>query len=137
MGIANELQYLQGQDAAAALLTEAGAWAKEIDSQSERRRALVAFASALFNLDQFEAGQAVLRNDDDPLWRSDLLAQMSVSTAPLARGRDAYKAQGQRAIGPASEADFQEGGESASTYGRPLNYEEIFRNQRKSQTVKD
>jgi hypothetical protein len=38
---------------------------------------------------------------------------------------------------PAAETPYLQGAESGASYGRPLNYEEIFRNQKHSQTVKD
>ena len=77
MGVANELHQLRGPKPAAGLLEEGGQWAKEIGDLNAKRGALVAFAVALFNIDEYEVGLKVLQNEDDPAWRSDKLLELS------------------------------------------------------------
>lgn len=96
MGIARELHALYGPPKAIELLREAGPWAKKIDNPAERRKALSGFAAALFNLDAFSDGQAVLKQDDDAIWRTDTLTAMS-QPAPgsswLSSSRETYGKQ--------------------------------------------
>jgi hypothetical protein len=124
MGIANELQYLRGLPAAADLVAKAGPWTKSIDDLPQRRQAVMSFACALFNLDSFDAGLAMLQNEGDAAWRSDTLKQLALLP------------------GPASESSTMAARESktqqpAPYYGRQLNYDQIFRGQEKSATKGD
>ena len=130
MGLANELQYIKGKPAAAALLARAGPWTKSIDNLPLRRQALVAFSAALFTLDDFTAGQSMLRQETDAAWRSDILASMAPMPRPAEK---AYRA---------SDAPMAPGSLSSSAatqpfFGRNLHYEQVFQNQKSSQTSKD
>jgi hypothetical protein len=133
MGIANELQYVKGPAAAANLLASAGPWTKSIDSIPGRRHALIAFATGLFKLDDFDAGQKMLQQETDAAWRSDVLAMMASSTSVFTQAPTtsvpgsigaAYEAQ----KAPSQQSDF---------YGKSLNYEKVFKDQKQSQTSKD
>ena len=126
MGLANELQYIKGKPAAAALLAKAGPWTKSIDSVPQRRQALVAFSTALFNLDDFAAGQTMLSHETDAAWRSDVLASMAQFAMP-AEGSIQFAAK-QELSAPAATQPF---------YGRSLNFDQVFKNQKSSQTSKD
>jgi len=118
MGIGNELQYLKGKPAAAALLAQAAPWTKSIDNVPTRRAATVAFACALFTLDDFDDAKAMFRQDDDAAWRSQML-QTLASPAEVTNLRQ---------IGAAS---------AVAPFGKDLNYRTIFQNQTNSQTSKE
>lgn len=121
-GIANELQYHKGQPAAAAILSKAGPWTRSIDHLQQRRDALVSFASALFNFDDYIAGQGMLRQDDDPAWRSDTLARLAnFPPAPASMALDKSAASPQQ----------------VQPYGKQLDFGSIFENKTKSNTSKD
>ncbi len=137
MGLANELQYLKGRPAAADLLAKAGPWAREIDSVPQRRQALVAFASALFNFDDFKAGQSVLRQDDDAAWRSDMLVALATPVE-----RHDYKTANTSELRAAHEVDqgMADAPSSLSAqpyFGQKLRFEDVFQGQTKSQTQGD
>ncbi len=120
-GVANELQYLKGKPAAAAIMAKSGPWTKSIDNLQQRREAEVSFASALFNFDDYAAGQAMLRQDDDAAWRSDTLARLAA--IPVGGAPSAVAAE------PRMDAP--------KAFGRSLDYEKVFQNQVKSNTSKD
>jgi hypothetical protein len=147
MGLANELQYIKGKPAAAALLAKAGPWTKWIDNLSWKRQALVAFATALFNLDDFDAGQKMVEQETHAAWRSDVLATMAqaaqeeqvqtVSGVPVAaaeargfvtRGLSA----GHVSIGPLVPANNNQ-----PFFGKSLDYDRVFKNQKNAQTTQD
>ena len=119
MGVSNELQYLKGKPAAVEFLTKAGAWTRSIDDVPARRQATASFAAALFNLDDFQAGQSMLKQDDDPTWRSDTLAKF----ASISEG-------GGRLEAKAGSAEMPR-------FGRDLHYKQVFQGQVNSQTTKD
>jgi hypothetical protein len=131
MGVCNELQYLKGKSAAAELLAEVGPWSKSIDDVRLRRLAVVSFAAALFNLDDFSRGQQMLRQEDDASWRSDTLTRLaSASNDPPARFASHRAAV---LVSPAlPEAPPAEG-----QYGKQLGYRDVFQGQKNSQTKKD
>jgi hypothetical protein len=130
MGISNELQYLKGPEAAARMLAAAGPWTKSIDDVARRRQAVVSFAAALFNLDDYAAGQKLLRNEDDPAWRSDTLTRF----ASLPVQRDSLKAapgfREPQATSPAADESFN----PTPYYGKTLRFRDVFQNQQRSQT---
>jgi hypothetical protein len=139
MGLSNELQYIKGKPAAAELLAKSGPWTKSIDSIPLRRQALVAFATALFNLDDFTAGQTMLRQEPDPAWRSDVLAGMAQSDAAQFRPAELMtlrhsSAAASEALAPADASLMPS---TQPFFGRQLNYDQVFKNQKKSQTTKD
>jgi len=140
MGVANETQYTQGIQAAAGVLTQAGAWTKSIDNVNNRKQAVVSFATALFNLDDYAAGQQMLRNEGDASWRSDVLAKMAMASDRVAE--DAKRAQAQvsmsrdAAAAPAAARPSDVQLES-NFYGKNLQYREVFQNQSKSRSTKD
>ncbi len=131
MGVANETQYTQGLLAAAALLTQAGPWTKSIDNVTNRKQAVVSFATALFNLDDYSAGQTLLRQEDDPSWRSDVLAKLAMATEH--KDERASFAQ-EAAMSPSADQAAQRPSEY---YGKNLQYREVFQNQLKSNSSKD
>lgn len=133
MGVANELQYSRGPGDAAALLAQAGPWAREIDDVPRRRQALLSFAAALFNLDDYAAGQQMLRADDDVAWRSDTLVRL----ASLSEVRAGESHATPQAAAPAMETQMDAAAQSQPYFGRPLTYREVFCGQKQSQTVKD
>ncbi len=140
MGIANEQQYLEGKDVAGKTLVAAGPWTKSIDDVTRRRSAVVSFASALFNLDDFGGGQAMLRNEDDPAWRSDILLRMA--SAPTYDSRQMNQADAPAALSASMSkanelklhADALQG--SAPYFGKSLRYRDVFQGQQNSQTAK-
>ena len=139
IGVCNEIQYLKGKPAAVSLLAEAGPWSRSIDDVQRRRQAVVAFASALFNLDDFAAGQKMIQFEEDAAWRSATLTQL----ATMAEQNEVkYKAVRMASdAGAASAATDQRAMNAPSTpsaaFGRELDYIQIFKGQRNSQTVKD
>ncbi len=136
MGICNEMQYLKGKAKAADLLAEAGPWTKNIDQIDHRRLAVVSFAGALFNLDDFAKGQAMLKNEDDAAWRSDTLTQLA--SMPVDRGRSGYADSANEvilgaAVSAPSRATTSPG--SRQYFGQKLNYREVFQGQFNSKTL--
>lgn len=141
MGLANELYELKGRNPAADLLADAGAWTRQIDDLAERRRALVAFASALFNLDEYERGQEVLRRDDEPTWRSDTLLALSrrwEAKSPERLARDERLMRQHHVVGnvaptaAAMEAEILPIDEP--TYGKRVDFGSVFQDQARSKT---
>lgn len=130
LGIANELQYLKGKPAAARLLSEAGPWLPKLDNLVERRQATVAFAAALFNFDDYDAGQQLLKTDKDAAWRSEQLQRLA-SIQPQRRE------SGSVFMGAAAEKVAPDAPSSQFDYGKNLGYRQVFQNQQKSQTSKD
>lgn len=133
MGIANELHHARGELAAATLLERAGPWTRDIDDITERRRAVTAFACALFNLDRYGAGQRVLQHEDDAAWRSDTLLALATPSAMLpGMTAGAPLAHFQQTNGTAGEAELRVA--DKPSYGKQLNYDAVFRGRQKSQT---
>jgi len=102
LSLSHQVQDLRGKKEAVALLAKAGLWAGEIASPDMRRRALMAFANRLFDLEEWDAGQKVLRHDADAAWRSDTLAAM---------------------------ANIGRGDESKTSFGRSVDYKSVYLNQ--------
>jgi hypothetical protein len=92
MGLANEISHLRGDKPAVDLLIEGGQWAKDIGDREERRRAIAAFAVALFNIDRYDSGLATLQNEEDAAWRSDKLVEWSRPRvfAPILIAQDSF-----------------------------------------------
>jgi hypothetical protein len=138
MGVANELQYLKGKPAAAALLDKSGPWTAAIDNVTERRRAIVSFAGALFNLDDYAAGQRMLQKEDDATWRSEVLTTLANTAG---EGNYIPSAANLRLISsPSADVRAQETMEVSPTqpyFGRQLGYKQVFQNNLKSATVVD
>jgi hypothetical protein len=82
--VAEEASHALGAPQAVALLMKSGDWAQAIGSTQDRRSARLAFASALFNLEDYEAGAAILRKEQDALWSSDALIQLASPGTMLA-----------------------------------------------------
>ena len=146
MGIANELQYLKGKPAAAALLALAAPWTPSIDDVSRRRQAVVSFASALFNLDDYSAGQRMLQSETDAAWRSDILTQLSsLAGQGDSRASDTrYKSAERQSLAPVMSANqgaldnrVPEQMQSQPYFGRQLGYRSVFQSNLKSNTVVD
>ena len=151
MGLANELQYVRSPEAAAKLLTQAGAWTKAIEPVAERRHAQVAFASSLFNLDDYAGGQTVLRNDADPQWRANTLLALATPVPNRSYGRLASDAaprvemrSARQANAPlaSSTAELESRDQDQSpqmlreqqNYGKQIKYRDVFQGRQKSDT---
>jgi hypothetical protein len=77
IGVASEVQTLQGKAAAAKLLGDSADWVKQMQGQLLQRVALVSICDAIFDDGDFDAGLATLRADPDAIWRSDTLAMLA------------------------------------------------------------
>lgn len=82
--VAEEASHTLGAPQAVALLMKSGDWAESIPVSGDRRAARLAFASALFNLEDYDAGAAILRKERDALWSSDALIQLASPGTMLA-----------------------------------------------------
>lgn len=141
IGLCNELQYLKGKAMAAQLLDEAGAWTRSIDSVSLRREAVTGFASALFNLDDYAAGERMIGREQDPSWGADTLMQLAsmaqpsgtisyyAGAAPAARA-PAMAAPMADVAGPGPGGSMRGG----PAFGKEVNYRYVFQNQSRPQT---
>jgi hypothetical protein len=118
------------KSAAAAQLARAGPWTNSIDNLALRRQALIAFSTALFNLDDFDAGQKMLGQERDAAWRSDVLAGMAqMPREEQVASRSLSSAQA--SLSPAAPPTTQ------PFFGKNLEYDQVFKNQKQSQTSKD
>jgi hypothetical protein len=147
MGVAEELNNIQGPVPAISLLMKAGGWADAIDNRANRRSARLAFAGALFNLDDYEAGAAVLRKEKDAIWSSDTLlglaspgsAYVAVATrdADAVARPEAVEAEITTARG-VSRRGYEDAPEAAPQqaitprYGKALGFESIFQGRKES-----
>jgi hypothetical protein len=137
IGVCNELQYLKGKGYASKLLDEAGEWTRSIDSVGRRRQAVTGFASALFNLDDYAAGERMISREQDPAWGADTLIQLANMAQPgsggpavaLLRMDDARHAT--PASAPPSAVSLSE----VPTFGKEVSYRSIFQNQTRPQTA--
>lgn len=139
MGIGNELAYLKGNEAAGKLVDQAGPWTKSIDDLQRQRQAVLTFANVLFNLNDYEAGQRMLRNQGDAAWRSETLAQLAAQAGQKYGSPVAYSSLAPAAAEADSSAGRIESRSSSvlSSFGRPLGYRQVFQNQTHSQTLPD
>lgn len=87
IGVAEEVGQSEGEASAVELLIKAGDWARGIVDLEERRRARLAFSTALFNLNAYEAGVTALRAERDPAWSSDML--LALASSPNGAGSSA------------------------------------------------
>jgi hypothetical protein len=87
IGVAEELSLTLGAPAAIALLVKTGDWAAGIEQRETRRTARLAFASALFILEDYEGGATILRKENDPLWSSDSMVQLASPSSYYAVAR--------------------------------------------------
>jgi hypothetical protein len=111
---------------AAGLLEDAGPWTRSIDDVAKRRAAVTAFASALFNIDNYSAGQKMMRYEEDAAWRSATLTQlagMAVAGKPAAAMAGQSAAEAMRT--------------NSVRFGKSLDYESVFQGQTNSQTVRE
>jgi hypothetical protein len=148
MGVSNELMFIKGKDEAGKMLAKSGPWTKNIDDVKLRRQAVVSFATALFNLDEYPAGQAMLKNEGDASWRSDMLATLAMqvqpraSSMPMAAARTSNaKAESVSQMAPqlaVDEDSRQQMTEPGGTnyFGKNLRYRDVYQNQLRSQTGK-
>jgi len=141
IGVANELQFARSISEAAKFVTDSGPWTKGLESPVQRRRALVGFASVLFNLDDYTGGQKMLRYDDDVAWRTDTLASLAAmqevtgDQSLYTNKSSAPQAVMEQQTGAAIQASPTP--EESQPFGRSLDYRSVFQNQKNSQTVKD
>jgi len=77
IGVASEVQALQGKQPAAKLLEESANWVRQMKGVSLQRVALAAICDAIIDDDDYTGGLAVLRTDADATWRSDTLAMLA------------------------------------------------------------
>jgi hypothetical protein len=101
--VAEEASSTLGAPQAVALLMKSGDWAQAIASAQDRRNARLAFASALFNLEDYEAGAGILRKEKDALWSSDALIQLASPGTVLASASPNFEGSA-AAAHPISEA---------------------------------
>lgn len=139
MGVAEEVSHSIGSPSAATLLMKSGDWAAAIIDSSTRRSARLAFASALFNLEDYEAGTAVLRKENDPLWSSDAMVSLASPGSFVAMAGKAPRdipviAVESRA---ASDSDYRAPPPAAASqsYGKELGFQSVFEG-RTSSTAK-
>ena len=136
IGVANELQFARGLSEAAGFVSQAGPWTKSLPDELTRRRAMVGFASVLFNLDDYAAGQTMLRQDPDVMWRTDTLARLAAMTEH--RAEDMARLRPAAASAPMIKAENGAAEPTADQpYGKRLDYQSIFQNQKNSQTTRD
>lgn len=138
LGVAEEVGQSQGDDAAIALLTKGGEWAKGIGDTNDRRGARLAFATALFNLNAYEGGVASLRAEEDATWSSDTMLAIASRDADNSRRQydEGSASKMERlmvmptAAAPASPAgQLNLNGLSSGNYGRSLGYKVVFQGQ--------
>jgi hypothetical protein len=67
----------RGKAEAVQLLISGGQWARKIPVKDTRRFALASFSNALVSYDQLEDARTLLRQEPDPAWRSDTLADIA------------------------------------------------------------
>jgi hypothetical protein len=132
MGVAEEVSHTFGAPAAIALLDKSGDWASSIEQEQTRRSARIAFASALFNLEDYDAGATVLRKEKDALWSSDAMLQLASPTSyyavaqaqaaptPVAPLADAPPAITFDAEAPVAQPS------PPPAYGKQLGFEPVF-----------
>lgn len=141
--VAEEASHTLGAAQAVALLMKSGDWAQAIGSTSERREARLAFASALFNLEDYDAGAAILRKEQDALWSSDALIQLASPGTMLASSNRRFDESARVNAPPPVEAVVEVAGrrgfsfssdESSAPaqpvqqhrYGKKLGFESVF-----------
>jgi hypothetical protein len=138
MGVSNELQYIRGKEAAAKMLEKAGPWTRAIDHLEKSRAAVIAFATALFNLDEYERGQAMLGHVADAGWRSEklqALAMQPVDSRISAYAARKSSAESTVAVDAAGEPQMVPG--STGYYGKNLQYRNVYQNQLRANTGSD
>lgn len=144
--VAEEASHTLGAPQAVALLMKSGDWAESIAATGDRRAARLAFASALFNLEDYDAGAAILRKEQDALWSSDALIQLASPGTMLASSNRRFEESArvrvdQPQVEVASESSARRGlfsfssDESAAPaaqpvpqhkYGKKLGFESVF-----------
>ena len=127
VGVATEVRELRGKPAAAQLLTESVAWAREIPDVHHRRAGLREIADATFTCDDYAAGLAALRTDPDAGWRSDTLELLAMS-APSGT-YDWVSGVGSGAVpGSVANGGFMKGLDlkSAKPFSQPVDYRSVF-----------
>ncbi len=129
MGVSNELQFIKGPGSAASMLSQAGPWTSSIADEQSRRHAVICFATALFNLDEYPSGQSMLRNEGDAAWRSRMLSQLAMVTT--AGRRDGAASTVAAQYDRASEDVVAT---PSAFYGKNLEYRNVFQQQGKSKT---
>ena len=134
MGVAEEVSHAVGAPAAVALLMKSGTWAASILQPETRRSARLAFASALFNLEDYEAGAAVLRQENDPLWSSEAMMRLASpgSYYAFARNEVVNGAVAAQVTNTALSEDAADRAAPAAAavprqqYGKQLGFEGVF-----------
>jgi hypothetical protein len=143
MGVAEEVAHTLGPEAAVALLEKSGNWASSIIAESTRRSARLAFASALFNLEAYEAGATMLRKEGDALWSSDAMVALATPVSYYASahqnhvvGQAAYAAESPPAAMPVADVrEEQRVAQPGAAYGKTLSFDSVFEG-RTSSTAK-
>ncbi|MBL8949265.1 MAG: hypothetical protein JNK82_00715 [Myxococcaceae bacterium] len=141
MGVAEEMAHTLGPDSAIAILEKSGNWASSIVADSTRRSARLAFASALFNLEDYEGGAAMLRKEGDALWSSDAMVALAAPTTFFAAAH-----RGQQPVGVQFAAEAPVEAQMArdayapppapsQAYGKSLSFDSVFEG-RTSSTAK-
>lgn len=147
--VAEEASHTLGAPQAVALLMKSGDWAQSIGSTQDRRSARLAFASALFNLEDYDAGAAILRKEQDALWSSDALIQLASPGTMLASSNRSFDQSARVNVAAPVEVDSEAVSEVSSArrglfsfssdqspapaqpvqqrkYGKKLGFESVF-----------
>lgn len=130
MGVAEEVAHTLGPESAVALLEKSGNWAGSILNDGTRRSARLAFASALFNLEDYEAGATLLRKEGDALWSSDAMVALA---QPVSYFADAHRGRGVDVVlaaqAPAAreeQSDARPMAQPGAAYGKSLSFDSVF-----------
>lgn len=148
LGVAEEVRLSQGEPAAIALLSKGGGWATAIDNREERRRARLAFASALLELSAFDDALAVLRQEQDAAWASATLLALAATpettafaTAEVSRpprygaevvSQEVVTSTASRAESPESAPPPAPVRRPRPGYGKAVDFSSVFQNRASS-----
>jgi hypothetical protein len=129
IGVASEVQALQGKPAAAKLLESSADWIKQLNKADKRREALTDVCRQIFNDDDYDGGLMVLRSDNDAAWRSDTLALIARSFHPAPTNQIGFIAHVPSFIDP---SELTPGDSYKPSFSKPVDYQSVF-SQSKSQ----
>jgi hypothetical protein len=135
IGVANEVQALDGKPAAAKLLEASADWIKQVEGVTMQRVALVAVADATFYCEDYAGGLTILRTDDDAAWRSDTLAMLadenrifrdSNGNIILNAGSGSRTLDWVSNVGNAAVPASVPSADAASSFSKPVDYKSVF-----------
>lgn len=96
---------------------------------------MTGFASALFNLDDYAAGERMISREEDPVWGADVLMRLANMAQPAGDGPvlAATSLRKEAAQAPRS-APVGFSLEDSRTFGKEVSYRSVFQNQTRPQT---